>query len=76
MLGIEEARKMIEQLLRLPNFDERSLAKAIGAYPKTIREILNKERTTLTKSFTLSLIKLYCNHNLSASSAPTPELVE
>lgn len=64
MLGIEEAKKMIEKLLDRDNFDERSLAKALGAYPKTIREILNTERQSLSKALSLAIIKVYCNHEV------------
>lgn len=74
MLTLADAKKMLNELLSQTPFDEKSLAKALGVYPKTLREILNQERDDVPKGLMHSLIKLYCSKELSASNEMTEAL--
>lgn len=65
MLTLQDAKKMLDDLIELTPYDEKALAKALGVYPKTIREIRTETREDVPKGLMHSLIKLYCSQELT-----------
>lgn len=60
MISLDEAKKMIDTLLGDGHYTMGTLARAIGAYPKTIEEIVNLSKKRLPRKQAMALIDVYC----------------
>lgn len=57
---------MIDLLLDEGGYSVQTLARAIGAYPKTINEVRSMRKQRLQRKQALALIDLYCRSQVDA----------